>query len=97
MALSQFGTSAATVLSAMTWTRQPVQADVASIAANILNDLDPAHPIFPGAFGFNGRLYIPNRGFLNLQPGDVVAYDDTGWPVLVSANSIAHGSSWTLA
>jgi hypothetical protein len=44
-------------------------------------------------------LFVPNRGVLRLFPGDVVAIDNlggtnVGWPILVSADAIAHGS-WT--
>lgn len=48
-----------------------------------------------GAFSFNGQLYVPNRGALKILPGDVVAIDNTGWPILVSAGSVAYaGSLW---
>ena len=47
-------------------------------------------------FNFNGLLEIPNRGIVKVLPGDVVAVDNTGWPVLVSANSLGYsGSLWT--
>ena len=39
-------------------------------------------------------LYIPNRGVLKVFPGDWVGIDSQGWPVLISANSIANGP-WT--
>lgn len=43
-----------------------------------------------------GLLYVPSRGILRVQPADVVAIDNTGWPILVSAQSIAYaGSQWT--
>lgn len=49
----------------------------------------------PGAVNFEGQLFIPRRGVLQLLPGDVVALDNTGWPILVSAASIAYaGSVW---
>lgn len=49
----------------------------------------------PGAINFEGQLFIPRRGVLQLLPGDVVALDNTGWPILVSAASIAYaGSVW---
>ena len=94
MAVGTFGTDGVDTLSALTWTRQPAVADVAQIAANIKNDQNVAHPIMPGAFSFNGTLHVPNRGVLLLLPGDVVAYDGTGWPILVSAAAIA-GGAWT--
>lgn len=69
-------------------------ADYASIALNILNDKVNGNPIYPGAFAQHGLLYIPNRGVLKCEKGDYVAYDPNGWPILVSAHSIA-GSGWS--
>ncbi len=41
------------------------------------------------------QLVVPNRGILKVLPGDVVAIDNLGWPILVSAASIAYaGSEW---
>jgi len=41
-----------------------------------------------------GPLYIPGgRGVLIPHPGDVIAIDNTGWPILVSAASIAYSAS----
>ena len=52
-------------------------------------------PVEPPALSRRGQLVVPNRGVLNLQPGDVVAIDNLGWPILVSAASIAYaGSQW---
>lgn len=43
-----------------------------------------------------GTLHIPNRGILKVLPGDRIAVDNSGWPILVSANSIGYaGSQWT--
>jgi len=40
---------------------------------------------------------IPNRGVLKVLPGDVVAVDQSGWPILVSKQAIASpGSPWIL-
>jgi hypothetical protein len=45
---------------------------------------------------FNGFLSIPGRGIVKVLPGDVIAVDNTGWPILVSAASIGYaGSLWT--
>lgn len=93
MALKTLGTAATTTLAALAWNAQANQANVAQIAANILNDQNVAHPIFPGAFQHNGTLYIPNRGMVRLLPGDYVAYDSTGWPIILSAGS-AGSASW---
>lgn len=43
----------------------------------------------------NGFLHIPGRGDLKVLPGDVVAVDNLGWPILVSATSIANGTDWS--
>jgi hypothetical protein len=47
-----------------------------------------------------GRLIIPGRGILYAQPGDWVAVDANGWPILLSGLAIAgvtttSPSSWT--
>jgi hypothetical protein len=69
-------------------------ADVASLKAAIKNDLVNTNPIFPGSFEL-GQLFIPNRGVLQLLPGDVIAYDSFGWPILIAANSINYApTSW---
>jgi hypothetical protein len=47
----------------------------------------------PGAFLNNGRLFIPNRGVLQLLPGDWVAVDNTGWPVLLSKLAAGTGAA----
>ena len=57
-----------------------------------------ASPNIGGAFSFNGQLFVPNRGVLNVLPGDVVAVDNTGWPILVSANAVGYaGSLWSFS
>ena len=68
-------------------------ADVATMALAIKNDLVNGNPVFPQAFSSNGILYVPNRGFLQMLPGDWVGVDSAGWPILVSKNSIAT-SNW---
>lgn len=95
MALITLGTAATNTLSALVWKPGATQADIASIAANIKLQANPARPIMPGAFGNPGKLFFPDRqGFLNLLPGDYIAYDNYGWPIVVSKESIALGSSW---
>jgi len=94
MALLTLGTNATTSLAAFNFSRNPAHlADVATFNANVLNDQVNGHPIWPGAFR-NGLLQIPNRGVLQILPGDFIAYDSTGWPILVSSNAIANGP-WT--
>lgn len=103
MATHTLATSSAIV--AVTYSQSPASllpADLATIAADILNDPDKsmmvaAHATIPGAFNYMGLLVIPGRGVLQLYPGDVVAVDtasNVGWPILVSKNAIANGT-WT--
>jgi hypothetical protein len=99
MATLTLGTNATDSLTSVVYSMSDVTllpADLATIAQGILDDLNPSHPIVPGSFTYAGRLWIPNRGNLIMNPGDVVAIDSTGWPILVSANAIANGP-WTLS
>lgn len=98
MATGTLGTAATTSLTSITWNHVSAVADVASILAGIKNQSNPAHPVWPGAFAKSGQLFLPNnRGVINMQPGDVVAFDHNGWPIVVSSESIADGSSsWVL-
>jgi hypothetical protein len=51
------------------------------------------HPWIMG----DATIEIPGRGTLKIRPGDVIAVDNTGWPILVSAAAISYaGSQWTL-
>lgn len=39
-----------------------------------------------------GLLIVPNRGSLQLKPGDFIAFDSTtGWPIVVSGDAAANG------
>lgn len=98
MATGTLGTNANTSLTSITWNPASAVADVASILAGILNQSNPAHPVWPGAFAKSGQLFLPNnRGIINMKPGDVIAFDHFGWPIVVSSESIADGSSsWHL-
>jgi len=50
-----------------------------------------------GCFNTMGQLTIPNRGVLKVYPGDVVAVDPSGWPILLSAWSVGYsGTCWVL-
>ena len=75
-------------------------ADVATLAEAIQDDQGnlklPAGQLAPfsEAFSYNGQLYVPNRGYLKILPGDVVGVDSRGWPILLSADTIANGD-WT--
>jgi len=81
------------------------RADLAALAALILDDQSSqmgqpanaapsAKPIFPGAFNpFYNTLMIPNRGILKVLPGDWIGVDANGWPILLSRNAVAGGTS----
>lgn len=97
MATRTLGSTLTTSLTAIAWANGAaglLPADLATVAQGIKNDLVNGLPIFPGALNPNGLLLIPNRGVLKLLPGDYVGVDSQGWPVLISANSIANGP-WT--
>lgn len=95
MALITLGTNATTTLNALVWNGQAVAADLAQIINNIKGQNAVAR-IAPGAFDHMGRLHFPGRrGFVNLLPGDYIAYDAVGWPVVVSSYSIANAGGWT--
>ena len=112
MALLTLGSNATTTLSALKFLAGMNTTDRAALAALILDDRSQdsgqlansapsAKPIWPGAFTTDGHLYVPNRGVLQVLPGDFVAVDANGWPILISRNAIAGGTapsattSWT--
>jgi hypothetical protein len=69
-------------------------ADLAAIRSRILNDRPQMGPgnIWPGALE-NGQLFVPNRGYLQLIPGDWVGVGTVGWPFLISAAEMT--ADWT--
>jgi hypothetical protein len=93
MATKTAGTSATSSLTAVAHAPANVlaPADLATIAQTIKDDLNPAHPVLPGAYAWTGQLFVPRRGVLLVYPGDVVAVDSRGWPILLSADTVAHG------
>jgi hypothetical protein len=91
--LKTIGTTAQTTLVTMPFGTDQNVADIAQIAANIKDDQVNGHPIWPGAWANTGLLFIPNRGVLQVRPGDYVAYDATGWPILISKLAAA-SASW---
>lgn len=94
MALGTAGTAATTTLTALVnFTQAFSPQDVGTFGNLIKNDLNPAHPTWPGAFENNGLLFIPNRGILRVLPGDLIAVDSRGWPILLSAYAAA-GANW---
>lgn len=100
MATSTLGTNATTSIPlAMAYTTVLASgadniADFTALANAILDDLQVSHPILPGSWSKAGQLFIPNRGWLKVLPGDWVAVDSRGWPILLSADTIANGL-WT--
>ena len=99
MALLTLGTSANNILNAIQFASSGagiLPADFASIVNGIKNDkIDAAgaHPRVPEALSYSGILTIPNRGYLQVLPGDFVAFDSDGWPILISGSSIGYGST----
>jgi hypothetical protein len=100
-------TAAATTLTAITYSESPtvlLPADLATVAQAILQDNNVpggktaanVGQAIPGAFSFTGVLVLPGgRGSVKLYPGDVIAVDNTGWPIVVSAHAIADATDWT--
>lgn len=105
---NQSGTGSTTVLTACrmpgSFARQDgtvfsfVEADndIATIQQAIKDDFNPAQPInLPmGGWSRNGQLFVPNRGWLKIYPGDLVCVDNTGFPFVISQRSAAAGN-WT--
>jgi len=94
MATSTLGTNATTSLTSLVNSATMVPADLATIQNGIKDDVIITHPVWPGAYSYMDLLYVPNRGVLKVLPGDFVGVDTNGWPILVSAYSIATGG-WT--
>lgn len=97
MATATLGTALTSSLTAIKYaTGGLLPADLYTIQKNILDDSVPAaNPtIYPGGITQGGMLYVPNRGYLRVFPGDYVAIDtQTGWPILISARAAA-GAAW---
>jgi hypothetical protein len=87
------GTYVQTVAGTVVTLSQPATAS-ASIRAAFIR---PGPETINGLSGNGSQLYVPNRGILKVLPGDVVAIDNTGWPILVSGTSLGYGGSmWNL-
>lgn len=109
MALLSGGTSTTTTLKGLVQNTNLSVADAAMLRANIKWDGSlqngawvpiQGHAAYPGAYEFQGGqglLYVPRRGMLQVLPGDVVAYDPNGWPILISGWSLngAGVSGWS--
>jgi hypothetical protein len=75
-------------------------SDIATINQLIKDDQNinlPAPGGGPWGWSRAGQLYVPNRGWLKILPGDLVLVDaPSGWPILVSARALAVGGTvWT--
>jgi hypothetical protein len=84
-------------------------ADIATINNAIFDDRVNLYPNLPTAalnvipasaqgaaqaFQQVGQLWIPNRGFLRVFPGDRVMVETvSGWPILVSRTAIGVGGT----
>ena len=99
MSTKTLGTNSTTTLTAIPWVNSfaiSSPADFATIDQLIKDDLNVAHPIIgvPNGLESAGVLYVPNRGVLRILPGDYIGVDSRGWPILLSADTIASGP-WT--
>lgn len=67
-------------------------AGVRLLIANSMTELSAGWGLDPAT----GRVRLPdNRGYIQLNPGDVIAVDNTGAVIVVPANSVAYpGSQW---
>lgn len=60
--------------------------------AGLVENTGTNRPRVNQAYVKQGLLIIPNRGILQLKPGDFVAFDSTtGWPIVVSGDAAANG------
>lgn len=103
MVTATMGTAATTTLTALKFlpgvggNGGMAAADYAAINALILPDSANAPTLgYKKTFewGSDGMLYLPKkRGFIMMLPGDYIAVDSTGWPIVVSAIAAA-SASW---
>ena len=92
MSTKTLGTAGTTTLTAVPFGGLS-PADIQAISQSIKHDMISTSPIFPGALSHAGLLYIPNRGVLQVLPGDFVGVDATGWPILVGKSAVG-SASW---
>lgn len=104
MALRTVGTAGTTSLDGVVWSQDPAvlsRADVAALIQLITDDLTTGHPVaqVSGVGGLEqsaGKLWVPNRGSLVIYPGDVLAVDNRGGVILITAYSAA-GTDWVVS
>jgi hypothetical protein len=75
-----------------------LDADIATMNQGLKDDQNSNQPAPGGGpmwgWSRNGQLYVPNRGWLRVLPGDVILFDTpTGWPILLSQRAAA-GAAW---
>ena len=97
MATTTLGTTAQTSLTSLKflpgYNSGMAAADIAAINNAIKSAANPLSNLVGGSFSAGGQLFLPdNRGVLQVLPGDFVGVDSQGWPILVSANSIANAA-----
>ena len=104
MALRTLGTAATTTLKCLVWQPGGMSAiDAAALGALMKDDESPGNnnPTQNGnSCGWFdagvAQLYVPNRGYLTLLPGDIVAVDtQTGFPFVISPEAAA-AAGWVL-
>lgn len=96
MAARTMGTTTTSILTALKFGADLLPQDVGNLANLICDDKVGAagsHLRLNRAFSQDGLLFVPNRGVLQVLPGDYVAVDNDGWPILVSASSIGLGAT----
>jgi hypothetical protein len=96
VALRTMGTTTTSILDALRFGADVTPQDFGNLSNLIKDDkvgIAGAHLRLNNAFSQNGLLYVPNRGVLQVLPGDYVAVDSDGWPILVSASSIGYAST----
>lgn len=87
------GIPAGTTVVSVSGTTVTMSANATSAAGT--GTVFAAGSTLPGSFSQNGQLFVPNRGVVKLFPGDWVAVDSSGFPIVLSANAVAYAnSSW---
>ena len=94
MATLTLGTTAQTSLTALKFlpgANSMAAADVATIN-NAIRSANAAQNYVKGAFTTTGLVRVPGgRGVIQMEPGDYIGVDNQGFPVVISAYSIANG------
>lgn len=98
MATVTLGTNATTSLTALQFLPGLNSGMSAADIATINQLIKPANQIaMPrgGRFDSSGILHLPGgEGYIQCKPGDYIAVDSRGWPIVVRADSAANGP-WT--